>query len=239
MVGDHALIVCIFPLRRLELFVHDLKCIGHRIVLPFQSTETSQDRVIDSLDQDDSVEGVKLFLFQIRVPLLNVSWNLWQELFGVLLCPLYVSHAESPLLSISNWSPFTWCQACSLRNRCLSGVDLASIQSTHLAHSSRHVASIAEELKKVGIETHSVLMDVATLCVVLLALLEEDGEAREPIEALGTEVRHLCASDHCMGHGCSWQGIILHLLGHVNPTLIPVVTCLALVTTLLISELLA
>ena len=50
-----------------------------------------------------------------------------------------------------------------------------------------NVTLVAEELEEVGIETNSVLADVIAL-QFFLALLKEDGEPRESIEAPGAKV---------------------------------------------------
>ena len=60
-------------------------------------------------------------------------------------------------------------------------------------------ASVAQELQKVCIETHSVLILVGTL-LLRFALLEENSEARESIEALRAEVGQLAASHERMSH---------------------------------------
>ena len=62
-----------------------------------------------------------------------------------------------------------------------------------------NVTLVAEELEEVGIETNSVLADVIAL-QLFLALLKEDGEPRESIEAPGAKVGGLGPCNKRVSH---------------------------------------
>ena len=47
----------------------DLESIRHRIVVSSQSTETSQNRIVNSLDKHYFVKGIEVFLLKVVIPL--------------------------------------------------------------------------------------------------------------------------------------------------------------------------
>lgn len=67
----------------LKLFMHNLERVRDGVVLPLQSSEARQNRVVDALYEDHFVEWIELLHLQVLVPPLNVGRHLVQ--YGVAL----------------------------------------------------------------------------------------------------------------------------------------------------------
>ena len=91
MLTHHVLKVGIVGLTRLELAMHDFERIRDRVVLSFECAETGQNRVVDSLHQDDSVKRIEVLRLQVVVPLLDLQGHLGQVAGGCLLSSLNIA----------------------------------------------------------------------------------------------------------------------------------------------------
>ena len=113
VILDHILEVGVVGVARLELAMHDLERLRHCIVLAFQGAETCENRVIDALHENDAVEGIKLLLLQVLVPLLHFGGDLRQALILIhgLLCLLNLSDTESFGGPASFRALCAWCAA--------------------------------------------------------------------------------------------------------------------------------
>jgi len=69
---------------RSKLAMDDLESIRHRIVVSSQSTETSQNRIVNSFDKHHFVKGVEFFLLKVVIPLYNICGHL-EQIFSFLI----------------------------------------------------------------------------------------------------------------------------------------------------------
>lgn len=180
-LASHLLQELALVLSRLELLVHDLKRVAHRVVLTLEGSEARQDLVVDALDQNHFLKGVVVLgpgLVVLEVPGVDAFFN---DLVSI-------RRTGTRLLRGVGGEFMDRLMLVVFRRRDIHKWRLLDADLLHL------IVAHHEILQELGRQADSVFhLRLLIALVVPVLLLEKDGEPWEPVEPLWAEKAEVCS----------------------------------------------